>query len=251
MSKKDRENIRSAFLRNKMWQMAPFVLCLAVVVPLWAYHSEYYRRRPENNPEHYTRLRQDQSEINDLSRFVIGPSKVHGNGLMAAVPIKKGETAGLHWFEYETDTARCEQCLQRGLAFYPPQCMVLPGEESSIREGKNGSSSPTQHLPADDMLGCFPRAVNHECEGSCELHVVDSATLRCSDRIGAYYAINQTDCIPDLVARTVPRKPGSKIRSVYLRAKRDLAVGDEITYNYLSAPDYVSKELHVVAGCDL
>ena len=33
------------------------------------------------------------------------------------------------------------------------------------------------------------------------------------------------------------------------RARVDLKPGDEITYNYLEAPDYVWKEPHVVSGC--
>jgi hypothetical protein len=34
-----------------------------------------------------------------------------------------------------------------------------------------------------------------------------------------------------------------------MRALRPLEVGDEITYSYVTAPDYVHKPPDVVAGC--
>lgn len=62
--------------------------------------------------------------------------------------------------------------------------------------------------------------------------------------------VEDIDCVPEEII-ALERKPGTKVYGTYLRAKRDLAVGDEITYNYLSAPDYLLKEPHVVSGCNI
>eukprot|EP00656_Telonema_subtile_P030065 TRINITY_DN33099_c0_g1_i2.p1 TRINITY_DN33099_c0_g1~~TRINITY_DN33099_c0_g1_i2.p1 ORF type:complete len:145 (-),score=27.49 TRINITY_DN33099_c0_g1_i2:76-510(-) len=139
-------------------------MCIRDRVPFWAWRSGQF---DEDNS--HTGLRPAQAQVNDLTRFSIGVSSVHGNGLMTTVALKKGDFAGLHWFEYTPPKAPTPD--SRHLAFYPPQCMTLPGEKELYAQGKNGSASPTQHLPDSEMLGCFQRAVNHECDGSCELYL--------------------------------------------------------------------------------
>jgi len=182
-----------------------------------------------------------QSMVNDLSLFKIGRSKVHGNGLLAARAIKRGELAGLQWYEYQPPR-RVIPTTDLMMAFYPEECMFLPGEAP----GKP-SVVPTQHLPPADMVGCFPRAVNHECYSSCELHIQEAPSKVCP-RDHQPDTDAERNCVPEAIA-SMPRKVGSKLYAVYLRALRDLKEGDEITYNYLTAPDYVWKEPHVVAGC--
>eukprot|EP00658_Telonema_sp_P-2_P067957 TRINITY_DN56897_c0_g1_i1.p1 TRINITY_DN56897_c0_g1~~TRINITY_DN56897_c0_g1_i1.p1 ORF type:complete len:237 (-),score=51.60 TRINITY_DN56897_c0_g1_i1:4-714(-) len=228
-------------LYAKLSALIPFVFSLLVVVPIWAWYSEFSQQ--ETHITEYSGVRKLQSQVNDIRRFKIGPSTIHGNGVMTTVRLNKGDTAGIHWFEYQTDRN------DRNMALWPWHCTTLPGERELIAQGFNGSAAPTQHLPEEEMLGCFPRAVNHFCHGSTEIHYENAPELLCSQRDGAYLALNSTPCIPDVLSKQLPRRQGSKIRAVYLRAVRDLEPGDEITYNYLTAPDYVSKEAHVTAGC--
>ena len=102
---------------------------------------------PRQSATHWLR------QVNDLSRFKIGPSEVHGNGLMTTVDVPKGGTVGLHWFEVKPVPEQDGFVASYTLSFWPPTCTRLPGEEEAIANGMNGSAAPTQLLAEDTMLG--------------------------------------------------------------------------------------------------
>lgn len=221
----------------------PVVLALCTVLPFWGWWTESSFVRTQR-----AQMVTDQAMVNDLTRFKIGPSQVHGNGLMTTVDVPKGGIVGLHWFEVKPVPEQDGFVASYTLSFWPPTCTRLPGEEEAIANGLNGSAAPTQLLSEDTMLGCFPRAVNHECHASAELKVLDASSVMCSVTGNKHIGGDQAECVPDALHRYFSKN--GPIRAVYLVALRDLQPGDEITYNYLTAPDYVSKEAHVIAGCE-
>jgi len=99
------------------------------------------------------------------------------------------------------------------------------------------------------MVGCFARAVNHECAGSCELFYKEAPVDKICPPNPSGGRVDDIECVPEEIGLELKIRPGTKVYATYLIAKRDLEIGDEITYNYLSAPDYVWKEPHVVSGC--
>ena len=176
---------------------------------------------------------------------------MHGDGVLLTRGLKKGELAGLHWYHY-TPPQRMVPLTDKMMFFYPPECNVIevPDQRGIPCElPGRPSTNPTKCMPPKMMVGCFPRAVNHHCEGSTELHFQEVNIHKRCATVAPSEGPRDLDCAPQEVIN-LPRKPGTKVYGAYLRALRDLNEGDEVTYNYQTAPDYIWKEPHVVAGCD-
>merc|ERR1711865_574648 len=241
---------RAELNRARMWSnlkpALPVVIVLLTVVPIWAYHSE----TTYANKLH-AKFLESQSMVNDLTRFEVSASPIHGSGLKTTVSIKQGELLGLHWFEVKPNAESSYD-----VTMWPHYCIELPGEVvrpssilpgiSMIGAGYNYSDAPMQLLPEEARVGCLQRAVNHQCVSSAEIKVVDAPTLLCSAHGSRHIGGGEAECVPDQLSRFNQAGP---VRAVYLRALRDMLPGDEITYNYLTAPDFFIKESHVVAGC--
>ena len=84
----------------------------------------------------------------NLSAFEIGASGIHGRGMLAKHPLKKGAYTGIHWFDYKLVV---EHVLgHHKVAFFPPGC--------------NFPAAARAEMGSEELLGCFPRLVNHHCE---------------------------------------------------------------------------------------
>jgi len=186
-----------------------------------------------------------QSMINDVSRLSIGPSNIHGLGLKAAKPIKKGELVGLQWYHY-TPPHPVAKKTHQSMSFYPSECNLVSCKHLATCDR---SERQTVTLPPEALMGCFPRFVNNECVGSTELFYKEVPIENVCDDSSSRGDVKDNECVPKEIAVDLKRKSGTKLYGAYLKAKKDLAVGDEITYNYLSRPDYIYKDPHVTQEC--
>jgi len=117
---------RAELNRMRMWYnlrpAIPVVFALCTVLPFWGWWTESSYVRTQR-----AQMVTDQAMVNDLSRFKIGPSEVHGNGLMTTVDVPKGGTVGLHWFEVKPVPEQDGFVASYTLSFWPPTCTRLPG----------------------------------------------------------------------------------------------------------------------------
>jgi hypothetical protein len=79
--------------------------------------------------------------FSDLSMFEVGPSRIHGRGLLAARPLPKGTNMGVHWIEWRQHGGRNRPPAR--LAFFPSMC--------GFPMQRRGT------LTSEELLGCFPR----------------------------------------------------------------------------------------------
>lgn len=227
-------------------------------------------------------------QYTDLDMFHVGPSKIHGRGVIASQAITKGTRIGLMWFDFLSDPpaaaeshtgfkhkrgyipvqgdlgvhtvtlaeakTKCQQqeaC--QGITF---QAKELPLAEervsvtfkdksnvvannnwhSFIKPGARSVSyypitCNSEYFPAllpaylspDELNVCFPRMVNHNCDPSADVTWVEM-----EEEFG----------VPGL-----PMTQGRRVRAWYMRAGKDIAVGEELDLNYAVFPTYMSRQL--------
>ena len=138
----------------------------------------------------------------NLSAFEIGASGIHGRGMLAKHPLKKGAYTGIHWFDYKQPRPGLVRPSPGpdgyALAFFPPGC--------------NFPAAARAEMESEELLGCFPRLVNHHCEPTGRL-VRQKLPRGWRPR-------------PDPAALAVP-PTATNLRAYSIMALRDLAAGDD------------------------
>lgn len=157
-------------------------------------------------------VRAHSSEFSDLSLFSVRASPIQGRGLFIRRALKAGERAGLHWFE---SAGR-----RKGVHFYPAEC--------------NFPMSLRAAMPSSELLACFARATNHACDANFEID----------------FELLQTGYVPaGFGSRAAAIRNTTRLVAFYFKARRDLPAGSEVSFNYLTTPEYISKPRDAVGSC--
>ena len=168
-------------------------------------------------PYDVEKVRTLSSEFSDLNLFSVHGSGIEGRGLFTKRPLKAGTRAGLHWIETAVSVG---QSRRRTPNFYPAECQF----QQQLRPA----------MSSRELLACFARATNHACDPNFVLDVESMPASR-----------------PPAGLRLVPRRVNATLTAFYFKATRDLPTGAEVTFNYLSAPNYIAKPPAAVQGCVL
>ena len=91
------------------------------------------------------------SLYSDLSLIHVGPSAVHGRGVIISHPIPKGTVVpgpnGFHWLDVISGEPKSPK-RWLGATFFPGECNFRTGQQATLNDS--------------DALGCFARWVNHQ-----------------------------------------------------------------------------------------
>mmetsp|Transcript_13232 Transcript_13232/g.14179 ORF Transcript_13232/g.14179 Transcript_13232/m.14179 type:complete len:263 (+) Transcript_13232:301-1089(+) len=145
-----------------------------------------------------------------LELFHVGPSTVNGRGLFASVFLPHGTFTGVQWVEQNIQYVLRGNVTRRDLRIKHFQF-----------DNRNDCNFPQQKrasMTNEELLPCFSRVLNSDCN--------DPSTV--------FVRYPWRDAHTNLI---------------YSRTTRDLQPGDEITYDYRTAPEYTQQKEEWFVGC--